>query len=218
MRYVSYPSRGKPSAFTRELDELLMLLQASIEIANAERWALEIGDAPAPASLQQTLRRSAYEVTVVDVFHRVARRYFDQHGYRAVWERAFHTGKRGRPESADISLFDGTRGRETRLELGLYSKAKLTEDAQKLDRLTINTLDGYETVENLVMLWEVREERLTKSTSRSAMAEYKRHAAAVRLSDPSRIVVPLIASSIDLFTAKSGTGRRATVGLFTLAV
>jgi hypothetical protein len=214
VRYVSYPSKGKPSALTRELDELVMLLQASIEIANAERWALEIGDAPAPASLQQTLRRSAYEVTVVDVFHRVARRYFDRHGFRAVWERPFHTGRRGRPESADISLFDSTAGKETRLELGLYSKAKLTEDAQKLVRLTASTLEGYETIENLVMLWDVKEEKLTKSTSSNAMAEFKRHAAAVRLSDRSRALSPLIASSIDLFVARSGSSRRATVGLF----
>lgn len=99
-----------------------MLLQAAIEIANAERWALEIGDAPAPPSLQQTLRRSAYEVTVVDVLHRVARRYFDQHGYRAVWERAFLTGQRGRPESVDISLFESATGSETRIELGPLHK------------------------------------------------------------------------------------------------
>ena len=54
-----------------------MLLQASIEIANTERWALERGEKPAPAALGGMLRTGAYEVTVVDRFHRLARRYFE---------------------------------------------------------------------------------------------------------------------------------------------
>ena len=101
MRYVHYPSIGRPQALTETFDELVMLLQASLEIASAERWALEIGGAPVPPSLQPTLRRNACEVTVVDALYRVARRYFDQHGYRAVWERSFQTGQPGRPEVVD---------------------------------------------------------------------------------------------------------------------
>lgn len=184
MRHVSYPTRGRPDGVAGERDELVMLLQASIEIANAERWALEIGDAPAPPTLQQNLRRSAYEVTVVDVLHRVARRYFAQQNYRAVWERPFHTGNRGRPESVDICLFrngiaavgdsPAVPGKEVRLELGLYSATKLRADCSKLARLAPTLLDGFPVLENLVLLWEVEEQPLIKATSREALATYGR--------------------------------------------
>jgi hypothetical protein len=193
-----------------------MLLQASIEIANAERWALEIGDTPAPASLQQSLRRSAYEVTVVDALHRVARRYFDQHDYRAVWERPFQTGMRGRPESIDISLFEIAAERETRLELGLYSKSKLSEDAKKLARLTLTALEGYGTILNLLMLWEINEERLTADTARTTMAKFKAHSNGLVIEHGTYAIVPLLASSVDLFVARSGASRHATVGLFSV--
>jgi hypothetical protein len=216
MRYRRYPSRGRPPALTEALDELVMLLQASIEIANAERWALEIGDLPVPANLQQSMRRSAYEVTVVDALHRIARRYFDQHGYRAVWERAFQTGRRGRPESIDISLFNTAAQQEIRLELGLYSKSKLREDARKLARLTPTVFVGHGTVQNLLMLWEINEETLTMDTARAAMAEFKADSKALVKEDGTYLVTPLLASSVDLFVAKSGASRHATVGLFSL--
>lgn len=193
-----------------------MLLQASIEIANAERWALEIGDLPTPAGLQPNLRRSAYEVTVVDVLHRVARRYFDRLGYRAVWERPFRTGSRGRPESVDIALFDSASQREVRLELGLYSAAKLRDDSQKLARLSTTPLDGFGTIENILLLWEVTEEKLVQATARDAMRKFKVDAASALAAGATHRVAPLLASSVDLFVAESGAGRRATAGLFEL--
>lgn len=77
-------------------------------------------------------------------------------------------------------------------------------------------LDGYATVENLLMLWDVKEERLIRSTSSDAMAEFTTDAAAIALQDPTVAVAPLLASSVDSFVAKSGSSRRATVGLFHL--
>ena len=194
-----------------------MLLQASIEIANAERWALEIGDRPAPSSLRQNLRRTAYEVTVVDIFHRVARRYFDRHGFRAVWEQPFHSGGRGRPESVDISLFDSAAGESTRLELGLYSKTKLKDDARKLEKLASNTLGAFRLVDNLLLLWDVREQRLTQATATAAMNTFKIDAATATAALSSGMTVaPVLSSSVDLFVAKSAGARHATVGLFSV--
>jgi hypothetical protein len=193
---------------------MVMLFQASIEIANAERWALEIGDSPVPAPLQQALRRSAYEVTVVDIFHRIARRFFEQYHYRAVWERPFQTGKAGRPEAIDIALFDAEAHEETRLELGLYSRTKLKSDATKLARLAADFIQGFETVHNFLMLWEITEERLTKITSRTAMEAFKADSAEITLAQGAYVARPLLASSIDLFVAKSGASRQATIGLF----
>ena len=193
-----------------------MLLQASIEIANAERWALEIGDPPIPPSLQANLRRNAYEVTVVDALHRVARRYFDQHGHRAVWERTFQTGKPGRPESIDISLFRDATHLETRIELGLYSKSKLNEDATKLARLVASVIDGYPTVQNLLILWEISEKKLTRKIVVDAMSAFKTDADALQIDNGQQEIRPLLASGIDLFVGKRSASRCATVGLFQL--
>jgi hypothetical protein len=214
LRYVTYPSQGRPPALSATLDQMVMLFQASIEIANAERWALEIGDSPPPVALQQALRRSAYEVTVVDIFHRVGRRFFEQYQYRAVWERPFQTGKAGRPEAIDIALFDAESHEETRLELGLYSKTKLRNDATKLARLAADVIQGFEVVNNILMFWEITEEKLTRNTSRTAMEAFKSDASGLTLDNGTYAARPLLASSIDLFVARSGASRQATIGLF----
>lgn len=193
-----------------------MLLQASIEMANAERWALEIGDHPVPASLQQNLRRAAYEVTVVDAVHRIARRYFERHGYLAIWERSFQTGRRGRPETVDIALLDANNQREIRIELGLYSKPKLSDDANKLAKLTANAVPGFETIDNLVMLWEISASRLTRAQVTAAMQRFRTDSTSVAIAGGGQVVTPLLASSVDLFVAQSGSYRFATVGLFIL--
>jgi hypothetical protein len=202
---------------TQELGDLVMLLQAAIEIANVERWALALGDEPPPPNLQQKLRTSAYEVTVVDVLHRVGRRFFDQQGWRAVWERQFPTGKPGRPEAVDLSFFSAQEPVETRLELGLYTKAKLQADSQKLARLDEDKLEGFETTANLLLLWKVVSERLTEQVTIDAIHEFKKDSQAVS-ADQAWTVTPLLASSIDLFSAGEGTARYATVGIFRLEV
>lgn len=50
----------------------------SLSIANTERWALERGEPSPPPALAGLLRTSAYEVTVVDQFHRLVRRHFER--------------------------------------------------------------------------------------------------------------------------------------------
>jgi hypothetical protein len=189
-----------------------MLLQATIEIANTERWALELGELAAPAEIASMLRKSAYEVTVVDQFHRVARRYFERAGYRAVWERPFPTGARGRPASVDIALFNNATESELRLELGVYSRAKLKLDSEKLAALSGDALNEYPDVVNMLMLWEVRSTKLTAAEATKAMKRFKRDASLI--SNAGYAIDPLLASAVDLFVAESDDHRHAVVGLF----
>lgn len=192
-----------------------MLLQAAIEIANAERWALERGEPPRPAALAGMLRTTAYEVTVVDAFHRIARRHFERGSFRSVWERPIRTGRQGRPYSIDVSLFRESDGTETRIELGLYTKAKLGEDADKLHRQSANgVLADYPTVINLLAFWEIKSTKLTHAEARDSMRRFKTDAGSV--SGGGLTVSALLASSVDLFVAETGDHRHATVGLFEL--
>jgi hypothetical protein len=214
MRATRYPGRGRPPAVIQALDELVMLLQASISIANTERWALERGESAPPPALTGLLRDRAYEVTIVDIFHRLARRHFEQGGFRAVWERPFRTGARGRPFSVDLSLFDPTGGAERRVELGAYSKAKLEEDATKLKRLSLEAaVPGFGNVESFVALWAIRSDKLTSQRATVWMHTFKTDAAAVS-ANSTFSALPLLSSSVDLFAANSEEHRYATVGLF----
>lgn len=154
-----------------------MLLQAAIEIANTERWALERGEQSAPAALAGMLRKTAYEVTVVDGFHRIARRYFERGGYRAVWERPFPMGGKGRPLAVDVALF-GADNTETRIELGIYSQTKLKSDAEKLHKLATETLPNYPNVVSRLALWEIKSTKLTAKKATDAMNSFKSGAAA----------------------------------------
>lgn len=212
VRITRYPSRGRPAALTETLDELVMLLQAAISIANTERWALERGEQTAPPALTGLLRHDAYEVTVVDHFHRIARRHFERADLRAVWERPLQTGTPGRPPSVDVALFDSLGGLETRIELGLYTKAKLRSDATKLHGLAAKTLQGYASVVNHVVLWEVKSSRLTDAEANKSMTKFK--ADAVAVSADAFSVTPLLASAVDLFVVEARRHRHAVVGLF----
>lgn len=87
-----------------------------IELANVERWVLEHGEADPPSGLSGAPRKSAYEVTVVDRFHRLARRDFERRGYVTVWERPLTTGNVARPKVIDVSL--RTALAQFRLDLG----------------------------------------------------------------------------------------------------
>jgi hypothetical protein len=213
MRRIAYPSRGRRAALDIELGELLILLLGSIELANVERWALQHGERSAPPGLEGLLRTSAYEVTVVDRFHRLARRDFERQGYVSVWERPLTTGQRGRPKTIDVSLFDTSASEETRLELGLYTKTKLRDDAQKLfDERANPFLDGYSVRHNFIALWALREQATKGDTARQWMRTFLADAAEV--STDAMTVRPLVASTMDLFIADANHARYAVVGLF----
>lgn len=218
MRRVDYPAIGKPPALTTDLVEYLVLVQGAIEIANVERWALDHGNSPAPA-IAGLLRDSAYEVTVVDVLHRLARREFEKQNVFAVWERPLATGKKGRPRTIDISLFDRpapgstTTLEETRIELGLYSKKKLKDDATKLhDERSTPYAKGYSVGRNILLLWDVEDAKNSKIAAKAARDLFVKDAAAA--STKKRTVALLVCSCVDLFAANDGDHRVARVGLF----
>jgi hypothetical protein len=213
MRRVVHPAAGKPPTLTSELEEFLVLLQGAIELANVERWVLEHGEDDAPEGLNGLLRRNAYEVTVVDRFHRLARRDFERRGYVGVWERPLQTGLAGRPKAIDVSLFDVKAKEEVRLELGLYTKTKLRSDAKKLlAERTNGLIDGYSVTRNLLALWQLREQKTTQAVARTWMARFNADASAVSTS--SMTVTPLVASTMDLFVAEANRARYAVAALF----
>jgi len=195
------------------MEELIVLLQAAIEAANVERWALEHGEARPPAGLKGLLRTNAYEVTVVDAFHRLARRHLERHGYVGVWERPLLTGRRGRPKAIDVSLFHDATKKESRIELGLYTKSKLRDDARKLHREQGNPgLPGYEIEFNLLAFWELKPAKTTALVIDDWMQTFINDAADVSTADYT--VQPLLASTMDLFAAETSGHRYAVVGLF----
>jgi hypothetical protein len=212
MRHVSYPTAGRPPADKAILDELVMLLQAAIDLANTERWALERGELKAPTEVAHNLRQDAYEVTVVDQFNRIARRFFERQGYRSVWERPFRTGKRGAPKSVDVAAFNEAKQSELRIELGRYSKGKLREDAVKLALLIPDALPAYSDVMNIILLWEIIRTKATKKAVVSSMSRFE--ADALRASGDKCTVAAVLASSTELFVAEPRRQRHVTVGVF----
>jgi hypothetical protein len=204
---------GKPPALTTELEELVVVLQGAIELANVERWVLEHGEQAPPAGLTGLLRRNAYEVTVVDRFHRLARRDFERRGYVSIWERPLSTGQVGRPKAIDVSLFKTAQNEEVRLELGLYTKKKLADDAKKLFNETGKPcLVGYTVARNLIALWNLREQKTTQAVARDWMSRFKSDSAAVCTN--TMTVTPLVAWTMDLFVAEASGARYTIVGLF----
>lgn len=186
--FLLSPGRGRPDNLTSELDELLVITYCAIESTNVERWALEAG-AEKPPELRGGLRRAAYETDVVGNIHRIGQRYWLSRGESAVWERPFPTGKQGRPPAVDISLFNKTLGRETRLEFGLYSvsngggltRTKLETDASGLYDLSTQLEPKYGEAVNYVVLWhETRSNRttaaMTDTSRRSARNKFGDHA------------------------------------------
>lgn len=211
MRRRKYPERGKPSALQLRVGEWMYLLEGALESANITRWVLDRDAPPLPSSLSAKERTRAYEVSVVDEFHRLGQRTFERHGLSAMWERPILTGRRGRPESIDIALFDAADKTETRLEFGVYSAAKLKDDSEKLARLSAITLDDFPRTEGFVLLWS--ETRSLSNTAKElANASGRLTDAAGRVSSAS--VTHLATSSIDLFSSELDKPRVAVVGAF----
>jgi hypothetical protein len=113
-------------------------------------------------------------------------------------------------------LFDTANSQEMRLELGLYSKTKLRDDATKLFGEKANPgLPGFTVSRNLLALWEIREQKTTQEVAREWMKKFKGDA--TDASNGTMTVGPLIASTMDLFVADAGSARYAVVGLFEVA-
>ncbi|MBM7331362.1 hypothetical protein JS562_51680 [Agrobacterium sp. S2] len=225
MRVVQYPKKGRPaSRIAKNLQELVMLTQAAISIANTERRVLDrVGNSIReknktllPSSVDSE-RTSAYEVTVVDLFYQLGQQSFAAHGSAPIWERPFKTGKRGRPKAVDVALFRHSHHEETRIEFGAYSKSKLKKDAKKLRDLTGSPLiPGISSVSNYAILWNERDTRLTAASVNQWTLNCEADAASA--SSTSMVVTLEMTSSVDLFSEVASQYRVADVAIFSVTV
>lgn len=191
MYWQHFVDRGRPDARRRNLQDLLRLTLASVEIVATRREALDsvAGVEVLPSTLA-AYRHSVYETSVVYEFSQLARQDFQAHGNISVWERPVAwqvpDGKNWRSCYIDMALFSDKRKVETRIEFGKASPIlnsrpnprdrKLEEDAQKLFDLRKehrafkedNPADNIEvtSIENFVVIWEERDSRVHKSTAK----------------------------------------------------
>jgi hypothetical protein len=222
VRIVSYrqgSGRGTKTA-QGNLNELVMLMEAAVALANVERWVQESVSATARSKAGSSIltdeiksagKQDSYEVSVVDGFMRLAAVSFATHGSEAVWERTFPTGKRGRPLSVDVCLFSAKRNEEARVEFGLYTLGKLREDARKL--ATDLAAPEPHKVTNFVMLWRTLEASVvaTDKTWRD-----KCILDAQKASGAPYVVKLEVASEQDMFVAGSADRRKVQVALFSV--
>lgn len=224
MRIVSYrQGSGRPTQTARgNLNELVMLMEAAVALANVERWVQESVSAAARAKTGSSIltdaiknagKRDSYEVSVVDGFMRLGAVSFAAHGSEAVWERSFPTGKKGRPLSVDVCLFNGKRNEEARVEFGLYTLSKLRSDAKKL-ALDLSAAEPH-AVSNFVMLWRTRESGVT-ATDKTWRDTCIKDAASVT-TDAFDVKME-VASEQDMFVAGSADRRKVQVALFSVVV
>lgn len=168
MRTVLFSRRGKPTRVVVEnLNELVMLTQAAISIANTRRRIAEhvLSGATVkpgtkhgiPVGLFGKGKGSAYEVTVVDQFFQLGQQSFALHGSVAMWERGIDSPSSSQKvsykKSIDICLFNLAKAEESRIEFGFYTTSKLQEDAQKLIDLSSVVETDYPTVSSYLILW-----------------------------------------------------------------
>lgn len=222
MRIVAYrQGSGRPTGTARQnLNELVMLMEAAVALANVERWVQEsvsttarakVGSSILTDAIKNAGKRDSYEVSVVDGFMRLGAVSFAAHGSEAVWERSFPTGKKGRPLSVDVCLFNAKRNEEARVEFGLYTLGKLRSDAAKL-AIELSTPEPH-TVTNFVMLWRTLEENVVVSDK---AWRNKCISDAAKASTPTYEVKMQVASEQDMFVAGSADKRKVQVGLFSV--
>jgi hypothetical protein len=224
MRLVRYRTPGQPPADAKELEELVMLTQAALTIANTERRVLD-RDAPqgVPATVQSRLSdesNNSYEVTVVDRFYTLSQRAFERRGQQALWERTFPKAttvaeRRGRRKSIDISLFDAHGKRETRLEFGFFTAAKVQQDAAKLHELARSTVPGYDKPpKNYLIHWlELADEKLTRAMD-ARKKTFADAADAASATTSGYKVDMRVASGVDVFSETKSKSRVTYVALF----
>jgi hypothetical protein len=222
MRIVSYRrGSGRPTKTARgNLNELVMLMEAAVALANVERWVQESVSATARSkagtsiltdAIKNAGKRDSYEVSVVDGFMRLGAVSFAAHASEAVWERSFPTGKKGRPLSVDVCLFNGKRNEEARVEFGLYTLGKLKSDSRKL-AVDLSAPQPH-AVSNFVMLWRTRESGVTASDKEWRNSCIKDAESA---STTTYEVKMEVASEQDMFVAGSSDRRKVQVALFSV--
>ena len=232
MRYVRYrEGRGRADSTARgSLNELLMLTEASISLTNIQRWTqervteealnnLEGGGRASivPGTLRNSSKTAQYETEVVDTFLHISAQSFAYHGSEALWERPIRTGKRGRPISIDVSLFNAEKGEEARIEFGFYSKTKLRQDSDKLWQIQAAAVDNIPnmTVANFLILWQLSNGRASKETANQWLRQCNIDSRATAPAGAETLV--RAASVQDLFSPTGGSGTQLRTSLFEVA-
>lgn len=191
MYWQHFVDRGRPPERRRNLQDLLRLTLASVEIVGTRREAIDsvaaAGDLPAALS---GYRHSVYETSVVYEFSQLARQDFEAHGNTPVWERPLAWrvpgGQNWRSGHIDMSLFSRNRGVETRVEFGKSDPRpnsrphprdmKLEDDARKLCEAagsqTTRKNDAPPAagemlrIENYVVVWEERHSEVQRTAAK----------------------------------------------------
>ncbi|GAB4097190.1 hypothetical protein GCM10028787_26650 [Brachybacterium horti] len=226
MRLVRFrQGGGRPTDVAREnLDELLMLTEAALELTNVNRWAqdrvmsesLRKNDTPniTPADLRKKAKKFQYETEVVDAFLQLGAQSFALHGSEALWERPMNTGARGRPKSIDVALFNGNKAEESRIEFGAFSSKKVRDDATKLHEFNTPLWrgQGVEKVSNFLILRKEGGEQV----SQGGIREWFNTCTATAADDSTaemRIEVR-VASCQDAFSPKQRTKKSFNLAIF----
>lgn len=211
MRKVRQLKPGKPSADFQWFDEILMLTQAAISVANTQRWALSWDLPPGVASQG---RGAAYEVTVVDQFHQLGQRYFANRNETAVWECPFPTGGVGRPPAVDVVLYNNDGTIKTRLEFGIFTPKKLKDDAEKLHKMAARFLKENPKARNFVVLWHEERRKLSDVRIQTQVTQFADAATKAIAAIPGMGIALGLASGVDLFAAEKESHRVIYVAIF----
>ena len=113
--------------------------------------------------------------------------------------------------SVDVCLFNAKRDEEARVEFGVYTLAKLKNDARKL-AIDLSAPENH-SVTNFAMLWRTRESGVVasdRSWRDSCLAD------AVTASNSRYAVKMEVASEQDMFVAGSNSKRKVQVALFSV--
>ena len=191
MYWQHFVDKGRPADRRRNLQDLLRLTLASVEIVATRREALDsVAEVNALPPTLTAYRHSVYETSVVYEFSQLARQDFEAHGNTPVWERPIAWqvpgGTYWRSGHIDMALFSRKREVETRIEFGKADPRpnsrphprdlKLEADARKLfeaskeHRASKNdppSNSGDEaSIENFVVIWDERDSRSRPSTAK----------------------------------------------------
>lgn len=249
MYWQHFVDRGRPAERRRNLQDLLRLTLASVEIVATRREALDsVTETAALPTPLVAYRHASYETSVVYEFSQLARQDFEAHDNTSVWERPIAwqvpTGKYWRTGHIDMALFSRKRNVETRIEFGkanprLNSRPnprdmKLEDDARKLfetrfeHRAFKSDVADEETAapttENFVVIWEERDSRFQKTTSKLTakrgqlwLERCRHHATAATAHTGSSVTLEAVAAST-LVSFNASVHRSAFAAIYSVAL
>lgn len=249
MYWQHFVERGRPATRSRNLQDLLRLTLASVEIVATRREALDsVAQVARLPQALRTYRHAVYETSVVYEFSQLARQDFEAHGNTSVWERPIAwrapNGKYWKTSHIDMSLFSKDGKVETRIEFGKSDPRpnsrphprdmKLESDALKLLEAAREhrankddqppDMDAVPEIENFVVIWEARDSRIQKRTSKLTGRRGKewlkrcRHHAAAATNNVGCSIVLEAAAASTLVSFEPDVHRSAMAAIYSVAL